>query len=85
MILDGIYLIQIIITLIFSIVFCFYDIKKGFLPNRLNYILTAFGFASNLILTIITSNIKFIFFSIISYSITYHNFNVMAIKYMGWW
>ena len=71
MILDGIYLIQIIITLIFSIVFCFYDIKKGFLPNRLNYILTAFGFASNLILTIITSNIKFIFFSIISYSITY--------------
>ena len=34
-------------------------------------ILTAFGFASNLILTIITSNIKFIFFSIISYSITY--------------
>ncbi len=71
MILDDIYLIQIIVTIIFCIVFCFYDIKKGFLPNRLNYILAAFGFASNLILTIITGNVKFIFFSIISYSITY--------------
>ena len=71
MILDDIYLIQISITLIFCIVFCFYDIKRGFLPNRLNYILAAFGFASNLILTIITGNVKFIFFSIISYSITY--------------
>lgn len=71
MILDEIFLIQIIITIVFCIVFCFYDIKKGYLPNRLNYILAAFGFMSNLILTIITGNVKFIFFSIISYSITY--------------
>lgn len=71
MILDEIFLIQIIITILFCIVFCFYDIKKGYLPNRLNYIFAAFGFMSNLILTIITGNVKFIFFSIISYSITY--------------
>ena len=71
MILDDIYLTQISITLIFCIVFCFYDVKKGFLPNKLNYILVAFGFVSNLILTIISSNVKFIFFSIISYSVTY--------------
>lgn len=71
MILDEIFLIQIIVTIVFCIVFCCYDIKKGYLPNRLNYILVAFGFISNLILTIITTNIKFIFFSIISYSITY--------------
>ena len=71
MILDDIYLTQISITLFFCIVFCFYDVKKGFLPNKLNYILVAFGFASNLILTIISGNVKFIFFSIISYSVTY--------------
>ena len=71
MILDDIYLTQISITLIFCIVFCFYDVKKGFLPNKLNYILVAFGFSSNLILTIISGNVKFIFFSIISYSVTY--------------
>ena len=71
MILDDIYLTQISITLIFCIVFCFYDVKKGFLPNKLNYILVAFGFVSNLILTIVSSNVKFIFFSIISYSVTY--------------
>lgn len=71
MILDDIYLIQIIFTLVISIVFCFFDVKKGFLPNKLNYILVAFGFVSNLLLTVMTGNIKFIFFSIISYSITY--------------
>lgn len=71
MILDYIFLVQIIFTLIISVIFCFYDVKRGFLPNKLNYILAAFGFMSNLILTIITANIKFIFFSIISYSITY--------------
>lgn len=71
MILDYIFLVQIIFTLIISVIFCFYDVKMGFLPNKLNYILAAFGFMSNLILTIITANIKFIFFSIISYSITY--------------
>ena len=71
MILDDIFLIQVIITIVFCAIFCFFDVKKGFLPNRLNYILVAFGFISNMILSILTSNVKFIFFSIISYSITY--------------
>lgn len=71
MILDEIFLVQIVITVLFTIVFCFYDVREGFLPNKLNFILMIFGFVSNLILTIITGNIKFIFFSIISYSITY--------------
>ena len=71
MILDEIFLVQIVITVLFTIVFCFYDVREGFLPNKLNFILAIFGFLSNLILTIITGNIKFIFFSIISYSITY--------------
>ena len=71
MILDEIFLVQIVITILFTIIFCFYDVKEGFLPNKLNFILMIFGFVSNLILTIITGNIKFIFFSIISYSITY--------------
>lgn len=71
MILDEIFLVQIVITVLFTIVFCFYDVREGFLPNKLNFILAIFGFLSNLILTIITGNIKFILFSIISYSITY--------------
>lgn len=71
MILDDIFFIQILITIIFCVIFCFFDIKKGFLPNKLNYIFVAFGFLSNLVLTVITSNVKFIIFSIISYSITY--------------
>ena len=71
MILDEIFLVQIVITILFTIIFCFYDVREGFLPNKLNFILMIFGFVSNLILTIITGNIKFIFFSIISYSITY--------------
>ncbi len=71
MIIDNIYLIQIMVTIIFVVVFCIFDIKTGVVPNRLNYILLAFGFLSNLLLTIITTNIKFILFSFISWSITY--------------
>ena len=71
MIIDDICLIQIMVTIIFCVVFCIFDIKSGIVPNRLNYVLLAFGFISNLILTIITGNIKFILFSIISWSITY--------------
>ena len=71
MIIDDICLIQITVTIIFCIVFCIFDIKSGIVPNRFNYVLLAFGFMSNLILTIITGNIKFILFSIISWSITY--------------
>lgn len=71
MIIDNIYLIQIVVTIIFTVVFCIFDIRTGIVPNKLNYVLLAFGFLSNLFLTIITTNIKFILFSIISWSVTY--------------
>lgn len=78
MILEDIFLIQIIVTIIFCIVFSVYDIRRGYIPNKLNYILLAFGFLSNLALTILSGNVKFILFSIVSYSITY------AVNLMLW-
>ncbi|SDA39991.1 prepilin peptidase [Methanobrevibacter millerae] len=71
MILDDIYLIQIVTTITFCIAFCVFDIKKNYVPDELNYMLIAFGFTSNLMLTLITSNIKFILFSFISWFVTY--------------
>ena len=71
MISDIIFIIQIIVTIAFCIIFSIFDIMKGFIPDKLNYSLLSFGILSNLILTILTNNIKFIFFSIISWSITF--------------
>ena len=71
MIYDIIFIIQIIVTIAFCIIFSIFDIMKGFIPDKLNYSLLSFGILSNLILTILTNNIKFIFFSIISWSITF--------------
>lgn len=71
MILDDIYLIQIVTTIAFCIAFCVFDIRKNYVPDELNYMLIAFGFTSNLILTLITTNIKFILFSFISWFVTY--------------
>ena len=71
MILDDIYIIQIVTTIAFCIAFCIFDIKKNYVPDELNYMLIAFGFTSNIILTLITSNVKFILFSFISWFVTY--------------
>ncbi len=71
MISDIIFIIQIIVTIAFCIIFSIFDIMKGFIPDKLNYSLLFFGILSNLILTILTNNLKFIFFSIISWSITF--------------
>ena len=71
MISDIIFIIQIIVTIAFCIIFSIFDIMKGFIPDKLNYSLLSFGILSNLILTILTNNLKFIFFSIISWSITF--------------
>ena len=71
MILDDIYLIQIIISIAFCIIFSIFDVRKGFVPDRFNYLLLSFGIISNLILTILSGNIKFIFFSIISWFLTF--------------
>jgi preflagellin peptidase FlaK len=55
-----------------------YDVRKGFVPDWLNNLLVAFGLVSNLILTFLTSNVKFILASIISMVITY------AVSYLLW-
>jgi len=71
MILDDIFLIQIVVTIIFCLIFCIFDVCKGYVPDRLNYLLVVFGIISNLVLSLLTTNIKFIVFSIISYCITF--------------
>ena len=76
--LSSILLIQIIVTVLFSIWASIYDVRKGFVPDWLNNLLVAFGLVSNLILTFLTSNVKFILASIISMVITY------AVSYLLW-
>ena len=76
--LSSVFLIQIIITVSFSILASIFDIKRGFVPDWLNNLLVAFGLVSNLILTLITGNVKFILASIISMVITY------SIAYLLW-
>ena len=73
-----IFLIQIVITMLFSIMAAIYDVKKNIVPDMLNYVLIIFGLFSNLILSLISSNVKFILASIISMIITY------TITYMLW-
>lgn len=78
MTLSTIFLIQIIITILFSVCASIFDVKKGIVPNKLAYALAFFGIISNLILSIISGNIKFILASIISMLITY------TVTYMLW-
>ena len=75
---STIFLIQLIVTILFSVCASVYDIKEGFVPNNLVYFLTLFGLISNLILSLISHNIKFILASIISMVITY------LITYLLW-
>ena len=75
---SAIFLIQIIITLLFCILASIYDIRNKFVPSKLCYVLALFGLLSNLILSLITSNVKFILASFISMIITY------AITYLLW-
>ena len=75
---SNLFFIQIIVTILFSILASIYDVKKGFVPDLLNYLLISFGLLSNLILTLITSNVKFILASFISMVITY------AMTYLLW-
>ncbi len=75
---SAIFLIQLIVTILFSVCASVYDVKEGFVPNNLVYFLTLFGLISNLILSLISHNIKFILASIISMVITY------LITYLLW-
>ncbi|MBR4447903.1 prepilin peptidase [Methanobrevibacter sp.] len=75
---STIFLIQIIITILFSISAAIFDIRRNIVPDKLTYSLLVFGLISNLILSIVSSNIKFILASFISMVVT--NF----ITYMLW-
>ena len=75
---NSIFFIQIIVTVLFSFLASIFDVKKGVVPDLLNYSLIAFGLSSNLILTLFTGNIKFILASFISMVITY------TITYLLW-
>lgn len=78
MILSSIFLIQIVITILCSISAAIFDIKDNFVPNILTYSLVFFGLGSNLILSMISNNVKFILASFISMVVTY------SITYMLW-
>ena len=74
----AIFLIQIIITMLFSIIAAIYDVKCNVVPNLVTYGLLFFGLISNLLLSLVSSNLKFILASFISMVIT------NAITYMLW-
>lgn len=73
-----IFLIQIVITILFSVLATIFDVRKGIVPDMLCYIMVVCGLVSNLILTLMSNNIKFILASIISMIITY------TITYLLW-
>lgn len=73
-----VFLIQIIVTVLFSILASIYDVKKGFVPDWLNYLLVLFGLTSNLILSLISNNIKYILASFILMVVTYY------VSYLLW-
>ena len=73
-----IFLIQITITILFSIMAAIYDVRDNIVPDVLTYSLLFFGLFSNIVLSLISNNLKFILASIISMVIT------NAITYMLW-
>ena len=75
---NTIFLIQITITILFSIMAAIYDVRDNIVPDVLTYSLLFFGLFSNVVLSLISNNIKFILASIISMVITY------IITYMLW-
>ena len=81
---STIFLIQIVITILFSILATIFDVRKGFVPDALCYMMMIFGLATNLILSLISSNIKFILASFIS-MVIFHNLYAMAIVNVGRW
>lgn len=74
----AVFLIQIIVTIIFAILASIFDVKKGFVPDWLNYLLIFFGLISNLILSLVTTNLKYFLASFISMVVTY------LVSYMLW-
>ena len=75
---STIFFIQIIVTLLITLYASYFDVKKHYVPDMLTYILVAFGLFSNLILSFISGNLKFILASSISMAITF------SITYLLW-
>lgn len=76
--LTTIFLIQIAVTIVFATAAAIFDVKKNFVPDELNWALIVFGLASNLILSLLSGEIKYILASIISMVVTY------VVAYMLW-
>ncbi len=66
-----IFLVQIIVTSLFCYLATIFDVKTGIISNKLNLSLLVFGLITNLILSILSNNIKYILCSIISMFVTY--------------
>ncbi len=71
MISEYIFIIQVVFTVICSIIASYFDIKHNIIPDRISLLLVLFGLTSNLILSLLTNNIKHILSSIISGILTY--------------
>ena len=78
MILISIFLIQIIITILFTSLAVIFDVRQGIVPNMLMYIMCAAGLVTNAVLSLISHNIKFILASLISMFVTF------IITYLLW-
>ncbi len=72
------FLIQITVTVLFCAAAVIFDVRKNIVPNMLTYGLLIFGIMSNVFLSLISNNIKFILASIISALVTY------VVTYMMW-
>lgn len=66
-----IFFVQIIVTSLFCCLATIFDVKTGIISDKLNLFLLVFGLISNLILSILSNNIKYILCSIISMFVTY--------------
>lgn len=66
-----IFLVQIIVISLFCCLAAIFDVKTGIISNKLNFSLLIFGLISNLFLSVLSTNIKYILCSIISMFVTY--------------
>lgn len=71
MLYEYILVIQVIVAIIFCIISSFHDIKQGIISDKISLSLIIFGVISNIVLSILTNNIKYIIGSIISLYLTY--------------
>ena len=75
---STIFLIQIIVTVLFTFLAVIFDVKRNIVPDVLCWIMLLVGILSNGILSLISGNVKFILASLISTLATY------VVAYMLW-